>query len=93
MYRSPYKIIDRKIKFAILGCGRISPKHFEAIQQHSDNAELVAVCDTDNVVLDDVVTICTPSGLHPEQAITIANAGRHVVTEKPMATRMADATR
>jgi UDP-N-acetyl-2-amino-2-deoxyglucuronate dehydrogenase len=116
MYRSPYKITDRKIKFGILGCGRISPKHFEAIQQHSDNVELVAVCDTDSAVLDDVtnkykvkgylsleemladsdvdvVTICTPSGLHPEQAITIANAGRHVVTEKPMATKMSDGKR
>ena len=32
MYRSLYKITDRKIEFAILGCGRISTKHFEAIQ-------------------------------------------------------------
>lgn len=116
MYKSPYKIIDRKIKFAILGCGRISPKHFDAILQHSDNAELVAVCDTDSVVLDeiskkynvkgyatldellknsdaDVVSICTPSGLHPEQAIAISKAGRHVVTEKPMATKLADGKR
>ena len=31
--------------------------------------------------------------LHPEQAITIANAGRHVVTEKPMATKMSDGKR
>ena len=34
MYRSPYEITDRKIKFAVLGCGRISPKHFEAIEKH-----------------------------------------------------------
>jgi len=38
----------------------------------------------------DVVALCTPSGLHPAQAIQAARAGRHVVTEKPMATRWND---
>lgn len=33
----------------------------------------------------DVVTIATPSGLHPQQGILAAKAGKHVVTEKPMA--------
>lgn len=32
----------------------------------------------------DVVTICTPSGLHSAQGIAAAHAGKHVVTEKPM---------
>jgi UDP-N-acetyl-2-amino-2-deoxyglucuronate dehydrogenase len=36
------------------------------------------------------VALCTPSGLHPEQAIQVARAGRHVMTEKPMATRWND---
>ena len=34
--------------------------------------------------------LATPSGLHPEQAIEVARAGRHVMTEKPMATRWQD---
>jgi len=38
----------------------------------------------------DAVVVCTPSGLHPAQAIQIAGSGVHVVTEKPMATRWAD---
>lgn len=38
----------------------------------------------------DVVSLCTPSGLHPSQAIEVARAGRHVMTEKPMATRWTD---
>jgi UDP-N-acetyl-2-amino-2-deoxyglucuronate dehydrogenase len=38
----------------------------------------------------DCVVICTPSGLHPAQAMKIARAGRHVMTEKPMATRWRD---
>jgi UDP-N-acetyl-2-amino-2-deoxyglucuronate dehydrogenase len=33
----------------------------------------------------DVVAICTPSGLHPAQGVIAARAGKHVVTEKPMA--------
>ena len=35
----------------------------------------------------DCVILTTPSGLHPAQAIEVAAAGRHVTTEKPMATR------
>jgi UDP-N-acetyl-2-amino-2-deoxyglucuronate dehydrogenase len=36
------------------------------------------------------VVLATPSGLHPSQAIAAAQAGRHVMTEKPMATRWKD---
>ncbi len=32
----------------------------------------------------DVVTICTPSGAHMDPAVKAANAGKHVVVEKPM---------
>ena len=39
----------------------------------------------------DVVVLTTPSGLHAEQAIEVAATGRHVMTEKPMATRWSDA--
>lgn len=41
----------------------------------------------------DLVVLCTPSGLHPEQAVTAARFGISVVTEKPMATRWADGLR
>jgi len=41
----------------------------------------------------DVVALCTPSGLHPAHAILAARAGRHVITEKPMATRWQDGLR
>ncbi|MGI8620119.1 MAG: Gfo/Idh/MocA family protein [Gemmatimonadaceae bacterium] len=33
----------------------------------------------------DVVVVATPSGLHPEHGVLAARAGKHVVTEKPMA--------
>lgn len=36
-------------------------------------------------VPSDAVVIATPSGLHPQHGIAAARAGRHVITEKPMA--------
>ena len=35
-----------ELKFALLGCGRISRKHIDAIEK-ADDAKLVAVCDSD----------------------------------------------
>ena len=113
MRRFADAIQDRKIRFALVGCGRIAANHFAAIQQHGDHAELVAVCDVAPAALDaaaaltgakpyrsmasmlketdvDAVILTTPSGLHSEQAIEIAATGRHVVTEKPLATRWHD---
>ncbi|MCC7120887.1 MAG: Gfo/Idh/MocA family oxidoreductase [Gammaproteobacteria bacterium] len=115
-YRAPARIDGRRIRFAIVGCGRISDRHTDAIKRHHERAELVAICDTDRDVLAantkalevpgydsleqllakseaDVVTLCTPSGLHPAQAVQVARGGRHVVTEKPMATRLVDGKR
>ena len=106
-------IIDRKIKFALVGCGRIANNHFNSLLEHKGECELVAVCDTDNqkllAVTDkyqvngytsidemlsvggfDVVILATPSGIHSIQAIKCAQAGVHVISEKPMATRLAD---
>ncbi|HBX49836.1 MAG: oxidoreductase [Bacteroidetes bacterium RIFOXYA12_FULL_35_11] len=34
------------IKFALIGCGRIAPKHVECLKK-LDNAEIIAVCDID----------------------------------------------
>ena len=41
----------------------------------------------------DLVSLCTPSGIHPEQAIQVAESGVNVMTEKPMATRWNDGVR
>ena len=37
-----------------------------------------------------IVSICTPSGMHPDHTIRCAALGVHVMTEKPMATRWQD---
>ena len=45
--RMTQPITDRKIRVALVGCGRIAASHFQALERHADRAELVAVCDTD----------------------------------------------
>jgi predicted dehydrogenase len=41
----------------------------------------------------DVVHVTTPNALHAEQALAALAAGKHVVCEKPLATRVSDAER
>jgi UDP-N-acetyl-2-amino-2-deoxyglucuronate dehydrogenase len=109
-------ITGRKLKIAVVGCGRISKNHFGSIEQLNEQFELAAICDIDPSVLDehvqkykvpayanledmlakeqlDLIALCTPSGLHPEQAILAANHKVHVLSEKPMATRWQDGVR
>jgi UDP-N-acetyl-2-amino-2-deoxyglucuronate dehydrogenase len=109
-------ITDRRIRLALVGCGRISKNHFAAQKHHETDIETVGVCDVDPAAVKnavaltgaegystlaemlkkssaDVIVLCTPSGLHSEQAIEVALAGKHVITEKPMATRWADGKR
>lgn len=51
-----YPIIkDRKIKIAVVGCGRISKNHFSSITAFPQDLELVGVCDTDTSVLDTII--------------------------------------
>src|SRR6266496_2488464 len=41
----------------------------------------------------DIVYVVTPPGLHPEFVIRAARAGKHVISEKPMANTVADCDR
>ncbi|HEY5220285.1 MAG TPA: Gfo/Idh/MocA family oxidoreductase [Gemmatimonadaceae bacterium] len=100
----------RVFDIAVVGCGRISKNHFEAIAQ-TDGLRLAAVCDIEKdraaatgqeqgvpsftsmddmlrQVPCDIVALCTPSGLHAPQGVAVAAAGRHVLSEKPMATSL-----
>jgi len=44
-------ITDRKIRLALIGCGRIANNHFSSIESHSDSVELVDVCDVNAAAL------------------------------------------
>ena len=49
-------IIDRKVRFAIVGCGRIANNHFESVKAHAERAEISGVCDNDPVALANAVS-------------------------------------
>ncbi len=118
MHTTKPPVVGRKVRFALVGCGRIAKNHMDSIRRHADRSELVAVCDTNPAALRqaveqtgargfdsltamlaavkneaDCVVLTTPSGLHPRQAEEAAEAGLHVMTEKPMATRWNDGLR
>ena len=101
----------KKIKFAIIGCGKIAARHAEHI---SNYAELTAVCDikpelagkfgekyscnyytnfNEMLIIEkdiEVVSVCTPNGLHAIHSIMALRAGKHVLCEKPMALSVKD---
>ncbi len=104
----------KKINIAIVGLGRISTKHIDAILKNKRFFNLVAVCDNDKskllkisknintqiydsfdkLLLDkkvELISLCTPSGLHASQAIKAFKYNKKVITEKPMATNLKDA--
>jgi UDP-N-acetyl-2-amino-2-deoxyglucuronate dehydrogenase len=100
-----------KMRFAIIGCGRIAKRHAEQIIKQGI---LTAVCDiipekanemaalykakayysieallaAENNL--DVVTICTPNGLHALHSIKVLEAGINVLCEKPLCIAAAD---
>ena len=65
-------------------------------ERHGAASAQPAYTDLDTLLADpvlDAVLIASADGLHAEQCMTAARAGKHVLCEKPMATTAADATR
>jgi len=97
---------DKKVKFAVVGCGHIGKRHAE-MAFRNEESELVALCDVgekDSLGIErfevpfynsidellasdieiDVLNICTPNGVHSEQAEKALDKGIHIVVEKPI---------
>ena len=99
---------------ALIGCGRISKRHIEAITA-TDGVEIKCVCDkqedraknaseqlncqyvTDYRELDgkeiDVVSVLTPSGLHPRHVCALAELTDipYIICEKPLSLTLREA--
>lgn len=57
---------------------KLQARYYQTISDLADDGDI------------DVVVLCTPSGLHAQQTQLLARAGKHVICEKPMATRWQD---
>jgi predicted dehydrogenase len=72
---TPSKIKDWQSKYGIPEKNCYNYENFDAIKSNPDI---------------DAVYIITPNGLHKEQALRVARAGKHVICEKPMAVNAAE---
>ena len=100
-----------KVKYGIIGCGRIAKRHAEIISQtgilkavcdikqnrakeYADTFKCSSYIDINDLLKNEkdieVISVCTPNGLHAEHSILSIQAGKHVLCEKPMAINVED---
>ena len=72
-------IADNRVEYAAGFSEKYGGKVFESPERLAASSDI------------DVICVCTPSGLHAPQAIMAANAGKYVITEKPMALNLEEA--
>ena len=69
----------------IVGLCDVDPERARERQQEFDlpfiTSSLEDLLGRDDI---DVVSICTPSGMHSEQVVAAAQAGKHILCEKPL---------
>ena len=104
--------MNRKVRTAIVGCGKVAHLHAAALGTLPE-AEFVAVTDAaferacefaaryrvraykdlDSLINDshvEAVIVCTPHPAHRAPAVRAAEAGVHVLVEKPLASSLSD---
>jgi len=75
-------VASRTEKHAIEFAQRFGIKHW-----YTDYIDLLEQDDVDAVI------VCTPPYLHAENSIAAAEAGKHIICDKPLATNLSDADR
>ncbi len=83
MYLNRPPIVDRRVRFALVGCGRISKNHVEAMRSHREQAELVAVCDNDPAALNAAVLATQAPGFESLSAMLQGSRPDCVVLSTP----------
>lgn len=81
------KHIDAVAGIAVARVVAVSSRSFESAKGAAERCGAHACASNEELLsCDDVdaVIICTPSGTHGEIAIAAANAGKHVIVEKPI---------
>ena len=74
-------------------CADLDEERLKAIKENFPNIETTAEYKDILKKTDiDAVCVCSPSGLHAEHAVGVANAGKHVIVEKSIAINLRDAT-
>lgn len=78
-----FPITGRPIRFALVGCGRISANHIEALRQHAAQAQLVSVCDVQPEALAAAVAKTGAAGFASLDALLAAGGVDIVVLATP----------
>jgi len=73
-------------------------RHLDNAERYQDQYDLSCTLETDAEVMlqkedIDIVVVCTPHSQHTEYVVAAAEAGKHVIVEKPMALTWRDVQR